>query len=165
MPTIYYSCEVTYENGKVRPKGDYAASCVEVTDEEYIKIVKGISEGKTLTDISGIDEVIKRMQDNVIRSDPYMNLNGTYRDQALKTPRKIKNMDIELDKQFVRHVRTLSDPVREMMRPEQVMTVYRSDGSFVELHYRRGEIEYMDSRKKGTKAIITAKSFLNGFAR
>lgn len=142
MPTIRYSCEVKYENGKVRPKGECANCCVDVTEEEYIKLVQGISEGKTLPDISGIDEVLNRMRDNVIRSDSFMNLNGTYRDQALKTPRKIESVEVFLDKQFIGHIRSLSDPVGEMTRPEQIMTVYRSDGSSVEIRYRRGEVEY-----------------------
>lgn len=46
MPTIRYSCEVKYENGKVRPKGECANCCVDVTEEEYIKLVQGISEDK-----------------------------------------------------------------------------------------------------------------------
>lgn len=164
MPTIRYSCEVKYENGKVRPKGECANCCVDVTEEEYIKLVQGISEGKTLPDISGIDEVLNRMRDNVIRSDSFMNLNGTYRDQALKTPRKIESVEVFLDKQFIGHIRSLSDPVGEMTRPEQIMTVYRSDGSSVEIRYRRGEVEYRDSRKKGTIAVMTVDSFLSRFA-
>ena len=164
MPTIRYSCEVKYENGKVRPKGECANCCVDVTEEEYIKLVQGISEGKTLPDISGIDEVLNRMRDNVIRSDSFMNLNGTYRDQALKTPRKIESVEVFLDKQFIGHIRSLSDPVGEMTHPEQIMTVYRSDGSSVEIRYRRGEVEYRDSRKKGTIAVMTVDSFLSRFA-
>ena len=91
-------------------------------------------------------------------------LNGTYWDQALKTPRKIESVEIFLDKQFIGHIRSLSDPVGEMTRPEQIMTVYRSDGSSVEIRYRRGEVEYRDSRKKGTIAVMTVDSFLSRFA-
>ena len=41
------------------------------------------------------------------------------------------------------------------------MTIYRSDGSSVELCYRRGEVEYRDSRKSGSVGKMTADRFLD----
>lgn len=88
-------------------------------------------------------------------------LNGMWRETPLKTPREIADVEVFLEKSFITHIRSYKDPVVEMTRPEQTMTVYRSDGSYVEIFYSRGEVTYRDSRKKGQTCMMTADTFLD----
>lgn len=165
MPVINYLYTVTYENGRTRSSRASATQTIEVTDEDYLTIVKGVAGGKSLSEIAGIDSVLSSMRAHVVDDDSYMGLNGSYRNKKLREPRRIQGIELFLEDGFVRRIMSLSDPIAEMTRPEQVMTVYRSDGSSVEIHYRRGEIMYIDSKKKGQHSIMTADTFLNWFVR
>ena len=165
MPQINYRYTITYDNGRMRSQGNNRLSVINISDEDYLKIVAGISYGKSLMEIDGIESVLKAMRDIVIDCDNYENLNGTYRTKRLKTPRKIKSIELYLDEGIIHHIRSLADPVAEMTRPEQTMTVYRADGSSVEIHYKYGKISYRDSRKKGQICSMTADTFLNWVVR
>ena len=161
MPAISYKYRVTYADGKSRTCSDTSSASCEVTDEEYLKIVQGAAEGYDIMEICGLEDVVSRMKNHVKKYDSYFSLNGTLRETPLKTPREIVDANVYLERSFINHIRSYDDPVAEMLRPEQTMTVYRSDGSCVEIRYSRGKITYKDSRKKGQTCMMTADTFLS----
>lgn len=60
-------------------------------------------------------------------------------------------------------IEDIDSVLEEMSRPEQNMTVYRSDGSHVTLAYKNGTVKYTDSRKQVSVFSMTADAFLNWF--
>jgi len=161
MPAISYKYRVAYADGRKRNCSDASSASCEVTDEEYLIIVRGVAEGYDIMEISDLEDVAARMKNHVKKYDSYFSLNGMWRETPLKTPREIADVEVFLEKSFITHIRSYKDPVVEMTRPEQTMTVYRSDGSYVEIFYSHGEVTYRDSRKKGQTCMMTADMFLD----
>ena len=163
MPTLDFHYVVAYENGKIRASGDHRSMRVELTEEEYIKVAVGLSEGLELMDIPGIEDVLERMRQRVIEFDVYYSLDGRLKSKASIRRRKISTVEVSARSWDIDRFRSMKDPRTELSRPEQSMTIYRNDGSSVEICYRRGEVEYKDSRKRGSTGIMTADRFIDRF--
>ena len=71
------------------------------------------------------------MKQNVIWDDSWHNTNGTRRNSQLKKPREYQKIEMFLDQKTVKQRRSMQNHMEEMRRPEQNMTVYRSDGTHV----------------------------------
>ena len=163
MVSLSYKYTITYTNGWERNLGDYQSMIANIQEEDYLKIVKGVADGLELMEIEDIDSVLEEMKQNVIWDDSWYNTNGTRRNSQLKKPREYQKIEMFLDQKTVKHIRSMKNPMEEMSRPEQNMTVYRSDGSHVTLSYKNGTIKYTDSRKQGSVFSMTADTFLNWF--
>ena len=161
MQSMLFKYRITYADGQVRYCPDSFTASINVTDEEYLQIIQGVADGCDIMDIEGLEDVVSRMKARAEELDPHFTVKGTWRNQPLKTLREIADVEVFLDLQFVTHIRSYKDPISEMTRPEQAMTVYRSDGSSVEITYRQGKITYRDSRKKGQTCVMTADTFLS----
>ena len=161
MPSFEFHYIVTYENGKIRSPGDRSIMRVELSDEEYVKIAVGLSEGKELMSIPDIEDVLERMKQRVVEYDVYYSLDGRLKSKPSTRQRKISAVEVSAQSWDIDRFRRMKDPRTELSRPAQSMTIYRSDGSSVELCYRRGEVEYRDSRKSGSVGKMTADRFLD----
>lgn len=157
---INYDCTITYKDGKHR---NLSLASVKVTKEEYRAVVAGAAEGKPLEETEGIVDVLSRMKENAAYIDKWTNLNGSYRKTPLKTPRAIEKMEVSLTNEEVRKIRRMPDPLAAFDRPEEHMTVYRSDGSSVTIRSEFGTVQITDTRKRGTMISMDADQFLSCF--
>ena len=163
MVSLSYGYTVTYNNGWERNVGGSHWMIVNIEEEDYLKIVEGIAKGLDLMEIPGIEHIREQMKKDVIWDDSWHNTNGTKRNSKLKKPREYDRIVMFLEPRTIRHIRSMKNPMEEMSRPEQKMMVYRSDGSFVTILYKRGTVYYDDSRKKGCSVSMTADAFLDWF--
>ena len=161
MISLSYGYTVTYKNGWERTLGGSQWMVISIQDDEHLKIVEGIAAGLDLMDIPGIDPILEQMRQDVIWDDSWHNTNGTKRNSKLKKPREYQKIEMYLEPRIIRHIRSMKNPVEEMSRPEQKMTIYRSDGSYVTISYKNGRVHYSDSREKGRAASMTADTFLD----
>ena len=102
---------------------------MKVTREEYRLIIAGAAQGRSLEETEGIDDVLSRMKENVEFIDKWTNLNGSLRKAPMKKQREIEKMELFLTDEDLRKIRSMPDPLAAFDRPEEHMTVYRSDGS------------------------------------
>jgi len=162
--TFNYKYRITYGNGKTYDHEDILM-CVEITEEEYKRILHRIKDGYTLNDAPGIDDLLDRMREKVITYDPWRNLNGSIREKKLDKPREIKEIELYLEEREVRRIRSILDIDADIDRPEQRMRIYRADGSYVELVYKLGMVQVTDSRKKGRYLTADADQFAGWVTR
>ena len=119
-----------------------------------MRIVQGVSDGLALMEMQGIDEVLERMRERAQEYDRYTAADGSWRGRQLKKPRDIKEINLFLEESFTNHILSMKDPVTEMKRTEQTMTVYRGDGSCVEIRYRHGKVKLAYSGKRGETRVM-----------
>jgi hypothetical protein len=68
-----------------------------------------------------------------------------------------------LEDEDLRKIRSMPDPLAAFDRPEEHMTVYRSDGSSVTIRSEFGTVQITDTRKRGTMISMDADQFLSCF--
>ena len=138
---------------------------MKVTREEYRLIIAGAAQGRSLEETEGIDDVLSRMKENVEFIDKWTNLNGSLRKAPMKKQREIEKMELFLTDEDLRKIRSMPDPLASFDRPEEHMTVYRSDGSSVSIRSEFGTVQITDTRKKGTIISMDAEQavrFMSG---
>lgn len=72
-------------------------------------------------------------------------------------------MELFLTDEDLRKIRSMPDPLAAFDRPEEHMTVYRSDGSSVTIRSEFGTVQITDTRKRGTMISMDADQFLSCF--
>ena len=72
-------------------------------------------------------------------------------------------MEIFLTDEDLRKIRSMPDPLAAFDRPEEHMTVYRSDGSGVTIRSKFGTVQITDTGKRGTIISMDADQFLSFF--
>ncbi len=155
MITLLFGYTITGADGVKHMTSECGYMISDVQEEEFLKIVRGIADGLELKEIQGIDSVLERMRQIVM--GPASRSGGRMR--WLRQFGADCKMDFYLDPDAVGHIRDLKDPVQEMSRPEQNITVYRSDGSHVTFTYSRGIITYVDPKGAG-RVFMTADTFI-----
>ena len=76
-----YCYKITYESGETYDRRRNELS-VEISKEDYKKIITGVLQERPIEQIEGISDVIDKMTENVEFADRCMNKNGSLR----KTP-------------------------------------------------------------------------------
>jgi len=158
MKKIDITFKVIYESGKIVDRERYLP--VEVSDEDYRKIVEGTSKGLDLGEIDGIEEAINNMKQRVIEIDCYYDLNGKLMNKPLKKPRRIADIEVRLPKRDAKRIMSMKDPLQELDRQAESMKIYRSDGSFVTIKYEFGQVIVEDSRNKGGRYMMNSDDFV-----
>ena len=158
---VKYNCIITYKGGT--RNRTLELNTVKVTREEYRLIIAGAAQGRSLEETEGIDDVLSRMKENVEFIDKWTNLNGSLRKAPMKKQREIEKMELFLTDEDLRKIRSMPDPLAAFDRPEEHMTVYRSDGSSVSIRSEFGTVQITDTRKKGALISMDAEQFLSCF--
>ena len=154
-----YCYKITYESGEVCERRQIQL-CVELSKEDYGKIIRGVLDGVSIEKIEGISEAITAMKDNVMSADRWMNKNGSWRSTPLKKNRAVSRIELFMTDSEYARIRKMKDPIETLNRPEEHMTIYRSDGSFVSLKYENGRVTICDSREKNVRRIADADNFI-----
>ena len=78
-----YCYKITYESGETYDRRRNELS-VEISKEDYKKIITGVLQERPIDQIEGISDVIDKMTENVEFADRFMNKNGSLRKTPLK---------------------------------------------------------------------------------
>ena len=87
-----YCYKITYESGETYDRRRNELS-VEISKEDYKKIITGVLQERPIDQIEGISDVIDKMTENVEFADRFMNKNGSLRKTPLKKKRAISKLE------------------------------------------------------------------------
>lgn len=161
---FYYCYRITYESGEVCERRRDQL-CVEVSKEEYEKIINGVLTGIPIEQIAGISSVIAEMKDNVMFTDRWRNKNGSWRKKPLKKNRAFSKIELFMTDSEYTRIQKMKNPIETLKRSEEHMTIFRSDGSFVSVKYENGQVTICDSREKNVRRIVDADNFIGDITR
>lgn len=87
-----YCYKITYESGETYDRRRNELS-VEISKEDYKKIITGVLQERPIDQIEGISDVIDKMTENVEFADRFMNKNGSLRKTPLKKKELFQNLN------------------------------------------------------------------------
>ena len=148
-----YCYKIIYESGETYDRRRNELS-VEISKEDYKKIITGVLQERPIDQIEGISDVIDKMTENVEFADRFMNKNGSLRKTPLKKKRAISKLEFFIPEYEYRRLKKMKNPIETLERPVEHMTVYRNDGSSVTLTAENGRVSIVDSREKNVRHII-----------
>lgn len=154
-----FQYQITYGNGQFYDRPHVMT--VQITMDEYKKIVLGILEGKRIEEIDDISETIDKMTEIVHYIDSWINMNGTQRTTPLKKARRISELEFFIPKSDYKRLKNMQNPMEVFERPEEHMTIYRNDGSSVMIRYEYGKVKVTDSRNPDSCIIREADYFIS----
>lgn len=157
---FHFQYKVIYESGDIFEQNRRNELCVDITQEEYKKIITGVLQGISIKQIEGISEVITKMTEDVLFADRWMNKNGSMRSTPLKKNRKISEIEFFMTENELQRIKKEKDPIRMLERPKEQMTVYRSDGTYITLETENGQVIIKDSTEKNSYRIVDADYFI-----
>lgn len=162
---FHFQYKVIYESGDIFEQNRRNELCVDITQEEYKKIITGVLQGISIKKIEGISEVITKMTEDVLFADRWMNKNGSMRSTPLKKNRKISEIEFFMTENELQRIKKEKDPIRMLERPKEQMTVYRSDGTYITLETENGQVIIKDSTEKNSYRIVDADYFIHHIVR
>lgn len=62
-------------------------------------------------------------------------------------------------------IKKMKNLIETLNRPEEHMTIYRTDGSFVSLKYENSQVTICDSREKNVRRVVEADNFIRDIMR
>ncbi|SFO21532.1 hypothetical protein SAMN04487831_11246 [Pseudobutyrivibrio sp. UC1225] len=150
---LNYTYSIKYENGKTfKQNPDKEQMGIEVTSDEYRKVVEGVLSGKAITNILDIADLLNRMRDDVIFADRFKNTDGSSRTKGLKKPRKITDIEFYMIDSEIQALKKMNNPLSILKNPPEEMKIYRDDGSYVSIRSELGKV-YIKSSKSVTGAM------------
>ena len=156
---FYFQYRITYDNGQSYDRPNLMT--VDITKDEYKRIVLGVMAGKKIHEIEGITEPLEKMTAIVHDIDSWINMNGSQRNKPLKKARNISDLEFFLTMSDYKRFKKMDNPAEMLDRPEDHMTIYRNDGSSVLISCEFGQVKVVDSRKPTTSIIYEADYFLS----
>ena len=162
---FHFQYKVIYESGDIFEQNRRNELRVDITQEEYKKIITGVLQGISIKQIEGISEVITKMTEDVLFADRWMNKNGSMRSTPLKKNRKISEIEFFMTENELQRIKKEKDPIRMLERPKEQMTVYRSDGTYITLETENGQVIIKDSTEKNSYRIVDADYFIHHTVR
>lgn len=153
-----YQYTVTYENGETFTTKDLPS--VELTDEQYHRVVRALKEKPELDDREEIADIVSAMKENVILFDRWSNKDGSKRAKAKKQSRAINDIHLFLRREDLVQIQKF--PIEFLDRPEEKMTIYGSDGKAITISSRFGEVRVSNGR---SVTIIDADRFISMLTR
>lgn len=113
---FHFQYKVIYESGDIFEQNRRNELCVDITQEEYKKIITGVLQGISIKQIEGISEVITKMTEDVLFADRWMNKNGSMRSTPLKKNRKISEIEFFMTENELQRIKKEKDPIRMLER-------------------------------------------------
>ncbi len=153
-----FQCRVTYENGQTYERQHMLI--IQIGIDEYKKIVLGVLDGKEIKEVDGITGVIEEMTETFLEFDRWTNMDGSNRKEPLKIRRAISAIEFYMPLSDYQRFKKIKNPFEVLERPEEHMTIYRSDGSSVKFISTFGQIKVLDSRQPNCSKVLDADVFL-----
>ena len=155
-----YTYQITYGSGQCYDRSKQQLG-IEISQEQYAEIIKKIVQGYAINEIPGMEELVRKMEEEVRFVDKWHNLDGSYRKTPLKKERDIAEIKLLIPEDEMRRIRKMENPVETLTRPTEQITFYRScDNSSVIISTEQGKVRIRDSRKKGTEMMMDVDHFL-----
>ena len=149
---LRYSFIITYADGRTRSlKNGFMV--VDVPFDVFKAVVEAFLQGKSFGETEALNEYIPGMREDVVYEDRFVNLDGSYRKEALKRPRDISEVKFFMAGDDTAKIRKMKNPLEVLCRSEEEMTVYRSDGSAVRIRSFFGEVEIKDTNRCETHIL------------
>ncbi len=158
MVDFKFRYKITYIDGQTYDRKHILN--VQVTEEEYESIIRGVLQGIEIKDNPKIPDVISRMTETVEYVDRWTSINGASRTAPLKNPRKITSLEFFLPDDVYQRVRRMKMPLELVNFEKEKMVLYRSDGSSVTISSYFGEVTIQDSREKNTSHLMSTDYFI-----
>ena len=158
-----YRYRISYANGKIYDSKD--SLFVDVTKEQYNKIVLEMISGKSFSDIQGIDDIKAKMIEDIEFVDRFTNLDGTNRKAALKKCRPYTDIEVYIPDREYKRLKSINNLEEFLSRPEEHMTIYRSDGSYITISVENGLVKVIDSKYRHQTTIRKADDFIGVITR
>ena len=149
-------------NGIERDRSGFGITA-EMSEAEYLKLAKAIRNNESIAD--AVPGIITQVKEKALTLESHLTVSGEWRDKPLKKPREADSISVWLDPYDAARIKKMKDPEEELHRSEQNMTIYRSDGSFIEIRYWNGQVYIMDSLKRTTISSRTADQFIKDVTR
>ncbi|SDH58892.1 hypothetical protein SAMN05421493_10257 [Pseudobutyrivibrio sp. 49] len=150
---LNYTYSIKYENGKTyKQNPDKEQMGIEVTTDEYRKVVEGVLSGEAITNIQGVSELLARMSDDVLFADRFKNTDGSSRTKGLKKPRNITEIEFYMIDSEIQALKEMNNPLSILENQPEEMKIYRDDGSYVSIKSELGKV-YIKSSKSGAGAM------------
>ncbi len=154
-----FQYRITYGNGQFYDRPHVMT--VQISMDEYKKIILGVLEGKRIEKIDDISEAIEKMTEMVHYIDRWINMNGSQRTMPLKKARIISELEFFIPMSEYKRLKNMQNPIEVFERPAENMTIYRNDGSSVMIKYEYGKVEIIDSRNPCSSIIREADYFIS----
>ena len=154
-----FQYRITYGNGQFYDRPHVMT--VQISMDDYKKIVLGVLEGKRIEEIDDITETIEKMTEIVQYIDSWINMNGSQRTTPLKKARIISELEFFIPMSEYKRLNNMENPMEVFERPEEHMTIYRNDGSSVMIRYEYGQVKVTDSRNPRSCIIREADHFIS----
>ena len=88
-----YTYRITYSSGQCCDRSREQLT-IEITREQYGRIIEKVIKGCTISEVSGIEELVKDMEEQVRFVDRWDNLDGSHRKTPLKKERDIAKIEL-----------------------------------------------------------------------
>ncbi len=148
-----YTYSLKYSNGKTYTQNPAKEQMgIEVTTDEYRKVIEGTLSGKAITNIPDIADLLNRMRDDVIFADRFKNTDGSSRTKGLKKPRNITDIEFYLIENEIKVLKKMNNLLSILENQPEEMKIYRDDGSYVSIKTELGKV-YIKSSKSGSGAM------------
>lgn len=155
-----YTYRIIYGSGQCCDRSRQQLT-IEITREQYGRIIEKVTQGCTINEVPGIEELVKDMEEQVRFVDRWDNLDGTHRKTLLKKERDIAKIELLLPEDEIRRISKMKNPAELLTKPSEQITLQRSDGSHVILSTEQGRVKLEDSRKNGMAMLMDTDQFLN----
>lgn len=155
-----YTYRITYGSGQYCDRSRQQLT-IEITQEQYGRIIEKVIQGCTISEVPGIETLVKDMEEQVHFVDRWDNLDGSHRKTPLKKERDIAKIELLLLEDEIKRISKMKNPMEVLTRPSEQITLLRSDGSYVILSTEQGRVKLEDSRKKGMAMLMDTDQFLN----
>ena len=156
---LQYQYRITYSPEQVYDRKDLL--CAEISQDDFNKIMIGVANGLEIAEIAGIGNAIQLMTENALFVDRWTNIDGSRRRTALKKKRQVEKIEFFLPEWEVKRIRKMKNPEEMFSRPEEHMTIYRSDGTSVLISSQNGKVKITDSKPNGMCHILEADYFIS----
>ena len=157
--TIAFDYRVTFQDGVTVDRHDRLFP--EFTNEEYCLIVKGLVGGYAFTAIPGIEPILSKLHEDVEFGEQYLTINGNFLDKPIRKRRVIERIEFSIPEKQLKKMLAFRDHIELLDKPEESMTVYRTDGSHVKIKTVFGEVWLTDSRGPSATTKTDADYFLS----
>lgn len=94
-----------------------------------------------------------------------MNKNGSWRKTPLKKNRAFSRIELFMTDSEYTRIKKMKNLIETLNRPEEHMTIYRTDGSFVSSKYENSQVTICDSREKNVRRVVEADNFIRDIMR
>ncbi|MGB4659772.1 MAG: hypothetical protein WBI07_11355 [Mobilitalea sp.] len=103
-----FQYRITYGNGQFYDRPHVMT--VQITMDEYKKIIPGVLEGKRIEEIDDISETIEKMTEMVHYIDSWINMNGSQRTKPLKKARIISELEFFIPMSDYKRLKKMQNP-------------------------------------------------------